>query len=245
MPEEQAFAKWIQRQKLYHWFNPPAVPIADQKEREQWAQYLETSPDTQIDSPEVGELLLREVKYLIDSKIDLIKTTDTKASTQVTIIGGGLGILSVLGASQSVMITSGVPWLLVLATFLVVLGAGLDLACLARGYRYTSKMPRIDIYNSQAVLRRVSMQGRVATAMIEGYIDYSGELTVINLRKSRLLKLASGVLVGGILCLVINAGWADAHVTKSTSHAACRFSWTSIHCILVPDEHAADRPPTP
>ena len=97
------------------------------------------------------------------------------------------------------MLTSGVPWLLAVATFLIVLGASLDMACLARGYRYTSKMPRIDIYNSQAVLRRVSVQGRVATAMIEGYIDYSGELTVINLRKSRLLKLASGALVGGIL----------------------------------------------
>lgn len=134
------------------WLDAEPPGLADEALRQEWAQYLATAPDTQIDHSDVTELLLREVRYLIDSKIDLIKSSDSKAAMQVTVLGGGLGVLSILGASDSAMITAGVPWLLALAAVFILAGATLDLVCLARGYRYTSHMPRIDVYNSQACL---------------------------------------------------------------------------------------------
>jgi hypothetical protein len=133
----------------------------------------------------------------------------------ITVLGGGLGILSVLGASDSVIITAGIPWLLALAALFILGGAVLDLVCLARGYRYTSHMPRIDVYNSQTVLNNPNMRPRVATSLIEGYVTYSNDLTAVNSQKSRLLKSATVALVAGVILLVANAAWAEIHPRAS------------------------------
>jgi hypothetical protein len=218
---------------IWEWINDKPPAIADEALRDSWAQYLDRSGDARINSPEVTELLLREVRYQIDSKIDLIKSSDSKAAMQVTVLGGGLGLLSILGASESIMITSGAPWLLAVAAFFVLAGAVLDLVCLARGYRYTAIMPRIDVYNSQPVLNDPQMQPRVGTSLIEGYVIYSNGLTAVNSRKSRLLKAATVSLVLGIVLLVFNAAWAETHASRAKSAADCRFSEASIHCIML------------
>ncbi len=226
------------------WLDAEPPALADEALRREWAQYLATAPDTQIDHSDVTELLLREVRYLIDSKIDLIKSSDSKAAMQVTVLGGGLGVLSILGASDSVMISAGVSWLLALAAVFILAGAVLDLVCLARGYRYTSHMPRIDVYNSQAVLNNRQMLPRVATSLIEGYVTYSNDLTAVNSQKSRLLKSATIALVVGVMLLVINATWAETHPAHTKSDADCRFSGNAVHCILFRDDHK-DRSPSP
>jgi hypothetical protein len=198
---------------------------------------LTQDEDAQIHTATVSEILLREVKYVVDSKIDLIKGTDGKAAMQVTILGGGLGILSVLGATRSEIVTAGNPALLGVATFLIVLAAALDLGCLARGYRYTSHLPNIEVYNSREILDNRQMAGRVGSSIVEGYVVYSNELTALNARKSRLLKVATFVVIAGILLLVLNAAWADMHPIQGKSDAACHFSAATINCILEPDEH--------
>ncbi|MGA8574949.1 MAG: hypothetical protein WB609_04580 [Candidatus Cybelea sp.] len=229
---------------LLEWLNDTPPDVADEALRTDWAEYLTTAADTQINDPRVTELLLREVRYLIDSKIDLIKSSDSKAAMQVTVLGGGLGVLSILGASESVMIAAGIPWLLGPAVFLVVLGAFLDLVCLARGYRYTAHMPRIDVYNSPAVLAKPHMQARVATSLIEGYVTYSNDLTAVNSQKSRLLKAATISLVAGVVFLILNAAWADTRPLRQESTANCRFSGSLIRCILLRDDHT-DRSASP
>jgi len=214
------------------WLNYLPLPLADANSRTEWVQYLETSADAQIDCPEVAEFLLREVRYLIDSKIALIKDSDTKATLQVTIFGGGLGLLSILGASESAMITGGVRWLLVTAVALIFTGAIADLVCLMRGYRYTSEMPRTDVYNSPGILGNPKMQARVASSLLEGYSEYSHNLTAVSARKSRLVKVATVCLVLGVVFLLINAFWAQSH--RSPRSADCHFSTAGFHCILQP-----------
>lgn len=214
------------------WLNFSPPPLADEAARADWVTYLETNADAQIDSPEVAELLLREVRYLVDAKVALIKDTDTKASLQVTIFGGGLGVLSVLGASQSVTIAAGAQWLLILAVALILLGAIADLVCLMRGYRYTSEMPRTDVYNSQGVLGNPKMQARVASSLIEGYIEYSHNLTAVSVRKSRLLQVATVCFVLGVMFLLTNAIWAQSHPAWRT--VDCRFSTGAARCYTPP-----------
>jgi hypothetical protein len=209
------------------WLNEDAPPLADQVLRDSWAHYLDTSKDTQINTPVVTELLLREARYHIDSKIDLIKGTDTKAAMLVTVFGGGLGVLSILGASDAVMVTAGLHWLLIPALALILFGAAIDLVCLLRGYRYTESMPRIDVYNSQSVLSKSRMQARVATSLIEGYAVYSHQLTALIVRKTRLLRVASVSLVAGVGLLVANAAWAGLHPPPP---ADCHRSAPGLHC---------------
>lgn len=213
------------------WLNYPPPPLADDNSRTAWLQYLETNADAQIDSPEVAELLLREARYLIDSKIALIKDSDTKAALQVTIFGG-LGLLSILGASESAMITGGAEWLLVTAVALMFTGAIADLVCLMRGYRYTSEMPRIDVYNSPGVLGSPKMQARVTSSLIEGYVEYSHSLTAVSARKSRLFRVATVCFVLGVAFLLVNAFWAQSH--PSPRSADCHASTGGFHCILRP-----------
>jgi hypothetical protein len=210
------------------------VPLAGDEERAFWAQYLATARDTQINTTEVTELLLREVKYLIDTKIDLIKGTDGKAALAVTVLGGGIGVISVLGATQSAMVLSGNPVLLGFAVVFVVVGVVFDLICLARGYRYTSHMPRIDVYNSQVVLDNRHMQGRVGTSLVEGYLEYSNELTALSARKSSLLKTATILLSLGVLCFTVNGALASIHPGRPGSNADCTFSRATIDCIIRP-----------
>jgi hypothetical protein len=243
MPQKRSFKRWTlmtrrwaSQTTVYRWFNPEPAPVANEGERAYWAWYLGSAKDAQIHTATVAEILLREVKYVVDSKIDLIKSTDGKAATQVTILGGGLGILSILGATRSEMVTAGNPWLLGLATTLIILAAAVDLGCLASGYRYTSGMPTFEIYNSRAVLDNRQMAGRVGSAIVERYVLYSNALTALNARKSRLLKVATYVVIAGVVLLVLNAAWTDMHPSKQKSDAACHFSARTINCILEPDE---------
>jgi hypothetical protein len=214
------------------WFNVEPVPVASDAERADWAHYLKTDKDAQVNATEVTDLLLREVRYLIDTKIDLIKGTDGKAAMAVTVLGGGVGVVSILGATQSALVLASKPWLLGPALLLVVLGVVLDLSCLARGYRYTSHMPRIDVYNSQAVLDDALMAGHVSTSIVEGYLTYSNELTALSARKSRLLEVATILLICGVFLFTINAVWANTHVARASDKADCRFATTSISCII-------------
>jgi hypothetical protein len=237
MPVYDAFVRWVTGLRAYRWFNPKPAPVRDRIERLYWAVYLGSDPDAQIQTASVTEILLREIKYVVDSKIDLIKSTDAKAAMEVTVLGGGLGILSVLGATRSAMVTEGNPWLLGGATLLIVAAAALALGCLARGYRYTSYLPDLEIYNTRDILDDRKMAGPVGSSIIEGYILYSNALTAVNARKARLLKVATIVVVFGILCLIGNAAWADMHSIKPKSDAACHFSTQTINCILEPDEH--------
>jgi hypothetical protein len=225
---------WLKGRRFYRWLNTEPVPVASDEERAEWAQYLACDKDARVNTGEVTELLLRELKYLIDTKTKLIKGTDDKASMQVTILGGGLGIISIVGATQSAMVLAGNPLILGLAALLIVAGAILDLGCLARGFRYTSQLPRIDVYNSPAILDSRRMLGRVGTSIVEGYLVYSNALTALTARKSRLLKVATITLSLGVLLLVSNAAWADTHAQKPNSNANCRFSSESINCILSP-----------
>jgi hypothetical protein len=214
---------------IWNWLYPGPKELATDEMRAEWSDYLLKSPDAQVGISKVTELLLREVKYSIDIKIATIRSTEGKAAAQVAVLGGGLGIVSILGAAQTTFAIVGNVWLFLSACVCLVVAATIDVFCIASGY--TEKLPHLDIFNSLAVVSNAQMKGRVGMSLAEGYLDYDSELLAFSLSKARLLKVATAALVAGVFILAANAGWADLHPSaKASTEAKCRFTIDSAVC---------------
>lgn len=215
----------------WKWIVVPSKPLAEDPVRAQWATYLQTDPDAQVDTSEVIELLLREVKYTVDSKLATIRATEGKAIAQVGLLGGGLGIISVIGASQSSLEITGNILLLGLACAALLIAAASDAACISRGH--TELLPQLDIFNAQAIVSDRRMNARVGMSISEGYSVYSNDLTALSMSKGRLLRVATYSLVVGVFLLVANGVWVDTHQSPGQhplAAARCRISGATIVC---------------
>jgi hypothetical protein len=214
---------------ISNWLYPRPKDLATDEMRAEWSEYLQNSPDAQVAISKVTELLLREVKYSIDIKIATIRATEGKAAAQVAVLGGGLGIVSILGAAQTTFAITGNVWLFLSACICLVVAATIDVFCIASGY--TERLPHLDIFNSLAVVTNPQMKGRVGMSLAEGYLDYDSELLAFSLSKARLLRLATTALVAGVFILALNAGWADLHpAAQSSTNAKCRLTTNTIVC---------------
>lgn len=220
-------------QRLWKQFTPliPAPRrVSTDAERAVWANYLQNDPDAKIGTTRVTELLLREAKYLIDSRTAAIRATERKAASQVAILGGGLGIVSVLGVTQTAFAISGSGWVVILALVLLVIAALFDLACIALPAR---DLPHIDIFNSRDIVGDSQMEGPVGSSMVEGYLMYAGELFSLSRGKTNLQIIATVVFGLGVIILASNLVWADTHphlISGALESANCRFTDHTVTC---------------
>lgn len=166
------------------WLNYPAPPL--------------TGHALGNGKPELAASLLPEVRYLVDARAEHVRGLDAKATVQVAVLGGGLVILSSLGAAEPALTKSGTAWLLLPAVVLMLLGAIAALLSLMRGQRRTSVVPFVD-------------ESAAADSLLARYWECSYDLAVVAERKSRLLQVATACFIAGVAFLSINTLWAQAH----------------------------------
>jgi hypothetical protein len=218
--------------EFWKWLTPQPKQLASDQIRAEWFEYLRDSPEAEVESAQVTELLLREVKYSIDVKIATIRATEGKAAAQVAVLGGGLGIVSILGVAQSSFNITGNLWLFIAACVFLLIAAAIDVLCIAAGY--TEKLPHLDIFNSLGIVRSSAMKGRVGMSLTEGYLDYDSELLAFSLNKARLLKTATAALLAGVFVLAGNAGWADLYrKAEPAAQATCQLNSNKINCEVI------------
>jgi len=188
--------------QLYRWLSVPKTPLSSDADRAQWYDYLRTDPKMKtIRDSTTADFLLAEAKYLVAQKIDAIKTTEGKASAQLGIVGGGIGLISIFGGSQPV-VTSGRTSFIIVGAFLLLGSIGFNVLCIALGR--TDVLPAIDVYNSEDIARRPEMKPRISTSLTEGYADYSSDLGALSRTKGRLQKVATVSFMAGALALGLN-----------------------------------------
>ena len=139
---------------LMRWLLVQPTALADDAFRQKWYTYLRTDPLIRtIRDSTTADFLLSESKYLVLSKIDAIKSTEAKANAQLSIVGGGIGLLSVFGANQSSILPGSISIVIVAAVLLFV-SIGFNVVCITIGR--TDVLPGIDVYNSEATARSPS-----------------------------------------------------------------------------------------
>jgi len=198
--------------RLWQWLFPLQQDQPSDKVRLAQTRYLQDKPEVRVNSADVADLLLQEAKYLADSKVAVIRATEGKAASQVAVLGGGLGILTVLGPSRAAPFLAGNVGVLVSAAVALAISAIADTACIVYGSMEAMPMP--DVYNTVAILNDSRMKGRVGMAVAEGYFRYCRRLTAFAISKARLLGIATSCLVAGVLLLVGNSIWVVTHQPK-------------------------------
>jgi hypothetical protein len=88
------------------WFQIKPPASSSDETRTEWSDYLKLNPEaSDVNDSTTTDFLITETKYLIMNKIDCIKSIESKASSQASIVGGGLGFLSILGGVQPQLIS--------------------------------------------------------------------------------------------------------------------------------------------
>ncbi len=201
---------------LYRWIAVKPQALSDDKLRAEWYEYLRTDPRIRrIRDSTISDFLLAEAKYLVAGKLDSIKNSELKASSQLAIVGGGVGLLSVFGANQAPII-HGLKDLIIFGACLLLGSIIVNVICIAIGS--TDALPNIDVYNSEEVNAMAELKARISVSLTEGYLDYATELGALSRRKGRLQKVATYGFMGGVICLVVNYGVAALNQPQPAPH---------------------------
>ena len=86
---------------IWLWFNVAPEKLSNDPERENFFQYFSTDPEFfAFSDATTSDWLLGEAKSLCAQKIDAIKAYEAKATTQFSIVGSGIGVLTVVGGAD-------------------------------------------------------------------------------------------------------------------------------------------------
>jgi hypothetical protein len=206
-----------------------SVDLASDDVRHQWFEYFTHDPKmVWIRDSTVADLLLAEAKYVIGQRLDTIKTLEGKAATQLGIVGSGIGLLSVFGATQSAPALAHPAEILAAAAFLL-LSIACNLTCISIGR--TDVLPSLDVYNSEELVKSAEMKGRVSTSLTEGYLDLSNDLLRDSRTKGRLQQIATVCFLGGVLVLALNYVLVALHPQVPSANAIhCESSTRGVDC---------------
>ena len=161
-----------------------------------------------------SEFLLAEAKFVVEKKIDSIKAIESKASAQLCIVGIGLGLFSIFGASQTQVVAGFVPVIVGGAAVLIV-AIVLDLLCVSTGL--VDDLPQLDTYNTHLIVRDKTIKARVSLSLTESYLELASDLTALGRTKGRMQRAATIAVMLGVVALTLNYGWAALHREASAA----------------------------
>jgi hypothetical protein len=187
---------------IWLWFNVAPEKLSNDPERESFFQYFSTDPEFfAFSDATTSDWLLGEAKSLCAQKIDAIKAYEAKATTQFSIVGSGIGVLTVVGGADLHRIP-GQLWLVAVSAFLLFCSLAANIVCITRGR--IDALPYVDVYNYFKTLRDPRMKARAQYSLIEGYVTVSNDLAATCLRKQRMLAVATTAFVLGLAVVVGN-----------------------------------------
>jgi len=183
------------------WQRFPALAVANDTERANRLRELQASDYDGVGNPFVTDFLLAEIKAINQTKLDGIKDVETKASSQIAIVGSGLGLFSLV-----------VPKLeshLVVNPFVAIGGAGLLLLSIMANFacvlpRTSTALPTLDEYNDTETVKRPDMKARIQLELNEAYLNYSNELSAVGMTKGNQQRWGTILFVLGAVCLLLN-----------------------------------------
>ncbi len=167
-----------------------------------------------------ADFLLAEAKFVVEKKIDSVKDVESKASTQLGIVGIMLGLFSISGTSQAQLGAAFVPLFLGgVAVLLVAIGLNLTTVLVGR----VDDLPQMDIYDASLIVRDKTIKARVSMSLAESYLALSSELAALGRRKGRMQRAATVAATLGVIALALNYGWVALHrdVSLESFRASC------------------------
>jgi hypothetical protein len=203
------------------WQRFSALAVATDTDRANRLRELQASVYAGVSNPFVTEFLLAEIKAINQTKLDGIKDVETKASSQIAIVGSGLGLFSLI-----------VPKLeshLVVNPFVAIGGAGLLLLSIMANFacvlpRTSTALPTLDEYNDTETVKLPDMKARIQLELNEAYLNYSNELSAVGMTKGNQQRWGTFLFVLGAVCLLLNfftAALLGAPPAKAVSPAKC------------------------
>ena len=171
-----------------------------------------------------ADFLLTEAKFVVAKKIDSVKDFESKASTQLGVVGIMLGLFSIFGTSQAQLGVAFVP-LLIGGVAILLVAIALNLITVLVGR--VDDLPQMDIYDASLIVRDKTIKARVSMSLAESYLTLSSELTALGRRKGRMLRAATAAATLGVVALALNYGWAALH--RDVSLESFRVSCQEAH----------------
>jgi hypothetical protein len=201
----------------------PGAMTADARRKERTdrlkAQYSNLADDS------VSSLLLSEAKEVVKSKVDGIRALEGKASTQIVLIGAGIGLLS-FAATKTVGGGQLTPWFGI-ALALLFASILANAICLWPA-RY--RPPSVEVYNSLETCEIGSLRAPIMLELTEGFLVYNRKLQVISVKKGRWQGLGTVLLILGVLTLLLNYYSGAGGGQGSTVNQSCMPNGLTLPC---------------
>ena len=114
-----------------------------------------------------ADFLLSEAKFVVEKKIDSVKDYESKASTQLGIVGIMLGLFSIFGTSRPQLGVAFLPLLIGgLGSLLVAIALNLITVLAGR----VDELPQMDIYDASLFVRDKTIKARVSMSLAESAV---------------------------------------------------------------------------
>jgi hypothetical protein len=237
------------------WFFRKSITakLADDALREQWYLYIATDPDmSSIVDSTTAEFLLSEAKALVAQKRDAIKNYEGKAASYLALVGGGVGVFSLLAGTDLHPIV-GSPTLLISGAVALLGSLVLDVICIAISNAKRAadgasgsqdESPWLDVFNYAKTVAEPRAKGRIAYSLTEGFLEVANRLSSVIDQKRRVFVLATIAFVIGLVLIALNVFVAllnpnrpkDAGEQRLTVHVA------PLQVHVVPGASKACRP---
>jgi hypothetical protein len=170
---------------------------------------------------EVSNFLYSEARAELDQCRAIVRNLESKAATQLGILGTGLGLASLFGSQFLSVLSSHV-----VDAGLILLALSVALNALAL-WPIHYKFPRIDGYNYPATLGDGLLVG-VQHQMTDDLMEVQYGITVLSVRKARAHEAATVCFVFGVAVLVLGALLSAKQ--NSTNVVGCKPTAQRITC---------------
>jgi hypothetical protein len=208
------------------WRLPQVRPVADDAKRHE--RFIRLRDDYRgIRDDSVTSLLLTEAKELLQNKQDGIKAIEAKASAEIGLVAGSIGLLSVVGPKTGELAFP-TFWFFVGISFLFLSIAINLFAIWPTRYGFSS----LDAYNDTDIVKFAAMKARIQLELTEGLLVNARRQEHTAGRKSRAFGVGTALLLLGILALFVNYGQIIARPSakKVLYHASCAPRQGRIEC---------------